>query len=73
LSAKAPPPQARQLLARALREPSRQGRACARHRSKAFIEMSRRQLLAARLSVSSIALTCAAAAWALVSELLSRM
>jgi hypothetical protein len=35
--------------------------------------MSRRQLLAARLSVSSIALTCAAAAWALVSELLSRM
>jgi len=35
--------------------------------------MSRRQLLAARISVGSFALTCAAAAWALVSELLSRM
>jgi hypothetical protein len=35
--------------------------------------MSRRHLLAARISVSSIALTCAVAAWALVNELLSRM
>jgi hypothetical protein len=35
--------------------------------------MSRSQLLAARISVSSLALTCAVAAWALVSELLSRM
>jgi hypothetical protein len=35
--------------------------------------MSRRQLLTARISVSSLALTCAVAAWALVSELLSRL
>jgi hypothetical protein len=35
--------------------------------------MSRRQLLAARISVSSLALTCAVAAWALVSQLLSRL
>jgi hypothetical protein len=35
--------------------------------------MSRRQLFAARISVSSLALTCAVAAWALVSELLSRL
>jgi len=35
--------------------------------------MSRRQLLATRISVSSFALTCAMAAWALAAELLSRM
>jgi len=35
--------------------------------------MSHRQLLAARISVSSLALTCAIAAWALVNELLSRL
>jgi len=35
--------------------------------------MSRRQLLAARISVSSLALSCGLAAWMLVSELLSRI
>jgi hypothetical protein len=35
--------------------------------------MSRRRLLAARISISSVALTCAVAAWALAAELLSRM
>jgi hypothetical protein len=35
--------------------------------------MSRRQLLAARISVSSLAVSCAVVAWALAAELLSRM
>jgi len=62
LSANARSPQERRLLARALRPPL-----------EAFIDMSHRQLLAARISVSSLALTCAMAAWALAAELLSRM
>ena len=35
--------------------------------------MSRRQLLAARISVSSLALSCGLAAWMMASVLLSRM
>jgi len=61
LSAKAGRPQGRARLAQRLRTTGTQ------------MDMSRRQAIAARISVSSLALGLALAAWAFASVLLSRL